>query len=258
MAEYELKQEDDPARERERLANIQAYQDPPTVRFLEALGVTDGWHCLEAGAGAGSIATWLAARVAPTGSVLATDLDTRLLRDLEGGTLTVRRHDIRHDLLPEASFDLAHARLLLLHLPERDDALRRMIASVRPGGWVVIGDIDFSTVRSSQPIPVIERATRAFDRAVRDAGWDPTLGSRLPEILERHGLKGVEAESFQNYHRGGGDGPALLAMTYQRLRPLLLTSGGITEAELDEFQRLLADPSVALFEPTIWTARGHT
>ena len=49
--------------------------DTRTIEYLAAVGVTRGWSCWEAGAGGGSIAEWLAGAVAPTGSVLATDLD---------------------------------------------------------------------------------------------------------------------------------------------------------------------------------------
>lgn len=259
MTDYVLKQADDPAGERQRLARIQALQDPPTVRFLEAIGVTEGWRCLDAGAGAGSIATWLAERVGPSGSVLATDLEIDQLSQATGGydNLTVQRHDIRHEPLPRASLDLAHARLLLIHLPERDEVLQRMIDAVRPGGWVVVGDIDFSTVRSSTPIPVLDRVIHAFGLAVRNAGWDPELGPRLPEMFERHGLHTVEAESWQMYQRGGSPAAELLAITYRRLRPLLLATGAITESELDDVVAVLADPAVGLFGPTIWTARGR-
>lgn len=257
MADYVLKQSDDLVRERERLTRIQALQDPPTERFLEATGVAEGWSCLDAGAGAGSITAWLARRVGPTGSVLATDLDVGLLREQESGHVTVSRHDIRHDPLPRGSFDLAHARLLLLHLPERDAVLQKLIESVREEGWVVVGDIDFSTVRISSPMPLFERTTQAFDQAVRGAGWDPSLGPRLPEMFDHHGLRGVEAESWQVYQEGGSAAPTLLAMTYRRLRPLLLATGKLTETDLDELQALLADPSIALFGPTIWTIRGQ-
>ena len=46
----------------------------------------------------------------PTGHVLATDLNTDALERLEGGHLEVRRHNIVHDLLPEAEFDLVNTR----------------------------------------------------------------------------------------------------------------------------------------------------
>jgi 16S rRNA A1518/A1519 N6-dimethyltransferase RsmA/KsgA/DIM1 with predicted DNA glycosylase/AP lyase activity len=51
---------------------------------------------LEVGAGYGTIARWLAERVAPTGSVIATDIDPRLLTDMPAG-VDVHRLDIRHD-----------------------------------------------------------------------------------------------------------------------------------------------------------------
>jgi len=46
------------------LAGIEATWDPGTRELLDSLGVGSGWSCLEAGAGAGSIAAWLAERVA--------------------------------------------------------------------------------------------------------------------------------------------------------------------------------------------------
>jgi 2-polyprenyl-3-methyl-5-hydroxy-6-metoxy-1,4-benzoquinol methylase len=61
------------------LANI---FDPGTIRHLTEIGVDSGWHCLEIGAGGGSIATWLCDRVGGSGRVLATDIDTRFLEEL--------------------------------------------------------------------------------------------------------------------------------------------------------------------------------
>jgi chemotaxis methyl-accepting protein methylase len=65
--------------------------------------------------------------------VVSLDLDVRLLEPLAGDRVEVRRHDLLSDPLPEAAFDLAHARNLLMHLPARLDALRRLLAAVRPG-----------------------------------------------------------------------------------------------------------------------------
>ena len=59
--------------ERERLAAIEAGLDPITTECLEKIGVAEGWHCLEVGAGAGSIADWLCRRVGANGMVVATD-----------------------------------------------------------------------------------------------------------------------------------------------------------------------------------------
>src|SRR6516225_9627496 len=101
--------------------------DENTIRHIEQRGIDRGWSCLEVGGGGGSIASWLCARVGVLGRVLATDLDPRFLRELSYENLEARQHDIRTEDLPKGEFDLAHARLVLIHLPDREVALRRMI-----------------------------------------------------------------------------------------------------------------------------------
>jgi SAM-dependent methyltransferase len=49
----------------------------------------------------------------------------------------VRRCDITVDDVEPASYDLVHSRFLLMHLDDPADALRRMAAALRPGGWFV-------------------------------------------------------------------------------------------------------------------------
>src|SRR5215831_4650513 len=62
-----------------RFSVLSALYDPGTIRRLDQVGVESGWRCWEIGAGSGSIATWLSARVGSGGFVLATDIDTRFL-----------------------------------------------------------------------------------------------------------------------------------------------------------------------------------
>src|SRR5918998_6841824 len=78
---------------RRRLELLEACHDPATFRRAEALGVSAGWRCLEAGAGHGSVARWLAERVGDTGSVLAADLDVSLLDEIELPGLEVHAMD---------------------------------------------------------------------------------------------------------------------------------------------------------------------
>ena len=107
----------------ERLRLLAALLDDGTFRLLERLGVQPGWRCLEVGAGGGSVAAWLCDRTAPGGSVLATDIDTTILRQLERPNLEVRVHDVLADELPEREFDLVHARLLLAWLADPEEGL---------------------------------------------------------------------------------------------------------------------------------------
>jgi SAM-dependent methyltransferase len=250
MSDYIL----DRATERRRLAALKDYQDAPTIRVLEATGVTAGWRCLDAGAGAGSISHWLADRVGETGAVLAIDLDTSLLEEREN--LGVRRHDLRSGALPEAAFDLVHTRLVLNHLPEREDVLDRLVHATRPGGWVVVGDIDFGTTRLDRADSAFERLLEAYGVISAKAGGDPEIGPKLPGLLEQHGLTDVQADAFRTYQRGGGTGPSALRLTFERIRERCLALG-LTTAEIDHAQALLADPAVGVYSPEIWTAWGR-
>jgi SAM-dependent methyltransferase len=184
--------------QRRRLAGLEAWFDPGTVRHLEALGVAPGWRCLEVGAGAGSIAAWLAHRVGPSGHVLATDLDTRLLAGRGSPNLAVLRHDILAEELPEGDFDLVHARFLLEHLPDRATALRRMAAALAPGGWLLVEETDSS---SWVPDPAADpragmlfaRWTQAFVALCRLAGADAYAGRRAYGELRALGLDEIDA-----------------------------------------------------------------
>src|SRR5215469_8304189 len=128
MSEYTLPH--DLTGERQRLQLMSELLDPVHRSHLERLGVRPGWRCLEVGCGNGSISQWLATRIAPGGHVVASDVDLRYLDQLYAPDLEVRRLDIVRDNLEEDAYDLVTARAVLHHLPDREEAVRRMIAAL--------------------------------------------------------------------------------------------------------------------------------
>src|SRR3954467_8023680 len=124
--------------------------DEGTIALLERLGVAAGGRCLEAGAGGGSIARWLADRVGSTGHVVATDIDTRHVQAGARDNLRVRRHDLAADPVPDGPYDLIHTRLVLMHLPDPDAALRPVGAPRARGGWLVV---EVFGARAGAPAP---------------------------------------------------------------------------------------------------------
>jgi len=117
-----------------RFSALEALFDAGTFRHIEALGISPGWRCLEVGGGSGSVATWLGRRVGVDGKVVVTDIDPRFLRDLGQPRIEARKHDIVNDEIEESYYDIAHTRLVLVHLPGRKRAVQRMIRScVREG-----------------------------------------------------------------------------------------------------------------------------
>jgi len=124
-----------------RFGALSALFDDGTFRHIQALGIQPGWRCWEIGAGGPSVPNWLADRAGPDGHVLATDIDTSWI-DGVAPHVEVRRHHVARDDPPSGVFDLIHARLVLCWIPERDQALRRMVGALRPGGWLLIEDFD--------------------------------------------------------------------------------------------------------------------
>lgn len=189
--------------EHDRLHALEAQFDDASAHHLARLGAGPGWRCLEVGAGAGGVARWLADQVGPSGQVLATDLDPRFPDGHGRANLQVRQHDILADPLPDGGFDLAHAQAVLEHILDREQALARMVAAVRPGGWVVVEDVDFGEAMASALARYVhprdhaggyQRLLRGFEALFAAIGADASFGPRLPQALLDAGLEQVGAE----------------------------------------------------------------
>jgi 2-polyprenyl-3-methyl-5-hydroxy-6-metoxy-1,4-benzoquinol methylase len=139
VAEYILERSWEP--ERRRLELQERSLDPITFDHLSRIEVQEGWRCLEVGAGAGSVVGWLADRVGDSGHVVAIDLDTKLIDHLDGPLIHVRQEDLMSADLSDG-FDLVHCRLVLGHMQQKEDALRKLYAAVVPGGWLIAEEAD--------------------------------------------------------------------------------------------------------------------
>jgi SAM-dependent methyltransferase len=247
---------------RERLTGLEAWYDPGTIRHLEALGVAPGWRCLEVGAGGGSIAAWLGERVGPSGSVLATDIDTHLLAQLTYPTVTILRHDIVREELPAGEFDLVHSRFVLEHLPEREQVLQRLVAALCPGGWLLVESIDFAAYVPGSGVDDAEAAlfskrVAVGNRVVAGRRGDRNYGRRLFGALQGVGLVAVAAEGRVTVAQGGSAASRFWQLTNEQMREGMLATGLMTAAELARYEALLEDPAVTYLMPMAVAAWGQ-
>lgn len=229
--------------------------DPETIRHLDAVGVGEGWHCLEVGGGRGSIASWLGQRVGPRGRVLATDIDPRHLGELGLSNVEVRRHDIVRDALPESAFDLVHTRLVLCHVADPATALTRMVRAVKPGGWIVVED--FEVIAEGSGADEQLSKTAAAMRAITHREANLRLGRSLARRLRDAGLTNVDTEGRSRLYRGGSTGAAVMRLSFEQLRPRILATGQVTADELEADIAALADPDFEMRSPILWTAWGQ-
>jgi SAM-dependent methyltransferase len=219
-----------------RFTALSALFDPVTVAHVERLGLRPGWRCWEVGAGGPSVPRLLAERVGPTGLVLATDIDIDWLGD-PGSSVRVLRHDVARDDPPAEGMDLVHARLVLSHLPDRDQALAHMVAALRPGGILLVEDFDVelqSMARLDPHRPEHHRANRirtGFCDLLARRGADLRYGRTLPRLLAEHGLTDVAADAYQPIAHPAVD--ALEIANVTQTRDHLVTHGHTTEQDID-------------------------
>lgn len=204
---------------------------------MDQCGLADGWNVWEVGAGGPSIPSWLARRVGPKGRVLATDIDTSWLDDSEGRTYEVLRHDVGVDAPPSADFDLVHARLVLVHVSDRDRAIDNMVKALRPGGWLILEEADpglQGMVCLDEFGPEQELANklkRAFRSLMAERGVDLSFGRTLPRRLKKAGL--VDTQSDAYFPVGGPACNELERATVEQIRDRLVDAGLATQQEID-------------------------
>ncbi len=245
--------------ERARLDSLTALYDSGTLALCERLGLASGWRCVDVGTGTGTLAQALAERVAPTGNVVALDIDTRFLEPLAAPHLEPVALDVTEEPLPRAEFDLVHARLLLEHLPARGEVLENMIGAAKPGGWVLVEDFDWATALVIDPPSDVHRRVASGIRSVFTRhGYDPHYGRSLPRRLRAAGLTnvGTHAESMQ-VESDPVLGVPQWELLADQLAPHLLSGGLVDQDDLDAFHDLLHDGHTVCFAPLMVSCWGQ-
>jgi SAM-dependent methyltransferase len=234
--------------------------DPLTRQRLEQLGIRAGWRCLDVGAGRGSVAQWMAEQVAPSGRVVASDINPRFLTTLDHPCLDVRAHDVLESDFEQAHYDIVHCRALLGHLSSPELAIRRMAAAVRPGGWLFIEEADFGAWGAVDPdypgAAVFDRATRAvWDTLHRLEVMDVRFGRRLSTLVDQLRWNDTDHDARLRVSHGGDKVGRFWAVTFSSMRSSpLLDAATVTPEELETALRLLVDPGFAFLGPIPFSA----
>lgn len=222
------------ADESRRLQLLEERLDPTTIRRIERLELAPGARCLEVGAGRGSIARWLCGHVGQRGHVTATDIDIDWLAELSLPNLRVLCHDLRTDDFPERSFDLIHARAVLMHLGERMATLRRMVSWLAPGGWLLVEDGDFGMWMGDAD-PLWAARPRAWQEAFPNGSLGQ--GRALLRQISRLGLERIGAEGELDIVQPGTPLGEFYRLTLAATVKPLVAAGGLTA---DEVAQLVA------------------
>ena len=193
--------------------------------------------------------------------MLATDIELAWAGAAAGAPIEVRRHDVARDAPPDEHFDLVHARLVLVHLPDRERALRSMIGVLRPGGWLLVEDAD----PALQPLSVLDpvsaedllanKLRTGFRTLLAERGRRPRVRAQAAAPPAGGGPRDVAADAYFPVALPAC-APLELA-TVKFLREQLLAKGIATAEEIDRHLASVAAGRLDLAQPPMISAWGR-
>jgi SAM-dependent methyltransferase len=192
------------AAEQSRLADLNGIINE---RCLAEIRVGAGESIIDFGSGLGQMSVAMAGRAGPSGRVVGIERDERqlagalrLIHDRgDGAPIEFRQGDVFAPPLRReevGTFDLAHTRFVLEHVPEPGRVVEQMVRAVRPGGRVVLADDDHDVLRLWPVVPEFDAVWRAYVRSYEVMGNDPYVGRKLPALLHAAGARPVRSTSI--------------------------------------------------------------
>jgi SAM-dependent methyltransferase len=230
-----------------------------TAVLLDRVGLRPGHSVIDLGCGPRGILDLLAERVLPGGRVVGLDADpahTAMAAEFVAGRglagVEIVTADARRTGLPSSSFDLVHARTLLVNIPDPPQVVAEMARLARPEGWVAAMEADTEHTMCYPLHPAVTRVGDIFEVVFRRDGADPRLGRRVPELFRQAGLADVGVEARVQLYPPGHSRRTILVDLVRSMRRSVLEMGLAGEAELQELDAAarshLEDPrTVAAF-----------
>ncbi|MEZ5167402.1 MAG: TIGR03619 family F420-dependent LLM class oxidoreductase [Acidimicrobiales bacterium] len=145
----------------------------------------------------------------------------------------VRQGDVEDIRLPGEHFDIVHARAVLQHVPARDAVLDTLIAALKPGGWLVVEDGQFTGFADQDLPEPYQRIHRIIAYADREEWRDPDFGLRVLGRLRSRGLVELDAVGDVWAMRPGEPGGEWWFMALDRAVPHLVAAGMVAQDDAD-------------------------
>ena len=162
--------------------------------------------------------------------------------------------------MPGNAFDLIHARLILVHLPEREKALDRMIASLKPGGWLLTEEFDSVSqlpAPDRYPWEVMLNSAAAMRQVMTGRGVNAGFGRALAGYLHDHGLERISAEGRMLMSQGKSLWTQLMKANLEQLRDAILETGLVTAPEFEDDLARLNQEDFMTPTSVMWSVAGR-
>jgi 2-polyprenyl-3-methyl-5-hydroxy-6-metoxy-1,4-benzoquinol methylase len=222
--------------EGKRLVLMSELLNPMHCRYLQSLDVLkSGATSLEVGCGNGSISAWLARQVAPGGRAVAVDLDLSLTCCCAFAEFRVAQARYHGRAGGSREF-----RAVLHHVTDAEKAIVNLVASLRPGGAILLIEPDFLPVTIAEP-PEVRAFWNGWLVWSRERGIDYQIGRTLAPRLAALGLERIGGTAETAIYNGTSLWADYWKQTVKELRQDLMNSGKLSNALVDTFLGYCAD-----------------
>jgi SAM-dependent methyltransferase len=232
--------------ERDRLLRQAKDYEPQATWLLDQVGVQNGWRVADIGCGPIGILNLLSKRVGPEGSVVGVEREPRFVEmarsDIRERGLTnvsIVQADALNTGLEKGTFDLVHERLVMVNVSAREAFLTEMLSLLRPGGTIILADIDNVSWVCDPPHASWNILLDAFHGAFHAGGGDGFIGRRLPRLLKEAGVRGVNIQTTVVTPDAGDYRRTHLVALINSVKDKIVAMGGLTEAALIEHRDAL-------------------
>jgi ubiquinone/menaquinone biosynthesis C-methylase UbiE len=226
---------------------------PDSRRLLDQLNIRPGDRAIDIGCGPQGILDLLSERVGPNGKVVGVErsestlqLARQFIAEHNLRNVEVWLADAKASGLPRASFDVVHARLVLVNVPEPHRVVEEMIALARPGGIVASHEADWGAFACDPPSPAWDRLLEIFEDYSRNNGIDLCVGRKTHQMFRAAGLTDIQAHAVIHVYPPGHNRRYILCDFLENIKDRLLAEGLIAATEfhyrLTELRRHLDNP----------------
>ncbi len=241
--------------------------EPYTQALIRRVaGGLEGCRVLDLGCGGGNVSRLFARLTGDRGGVVGMDFDRSILELARAATDSEGLANVRFEagsateLSYESAFDGVYSRFLLSHLQEPDTAVQRMVAAAKPGGWVVVEDVQFSGHFCYPAHTAFDEYLRLYAGTARNNGQDPEIGPSLLSRLRAAGLTDTGVDVVQPCF-SSGPGKDMAWLTLDRISGAVVAAGladqGTVAQTLDALRAFTADPQTLISLPRIFRAWGR-
>lgn len=194
-------------KELERLRSQTLISWPKEARNLQWFGLRDDMTVLELGSGPGFVSEGLL-DLLPNGNLISVEIDPVLiekarayLQDRAGNRWKLIEGNVMQINLPDNTFDFVYGRYLFQHLPDPVGAAKEAFRLLKPGGSLVITDVDDELVVFDPPATgeskAIETRVTAYHKEQQASlGGNRLIGRRLTRVLRDAGYRNLVLDAL--------------------------------------------------------------